>query len=68
MAQSAGRLEAAGAELLICPDNSCHLAFDHVNAACTVPFLHVAEVVSNAVRESGFKKAAILGTAYRRLP
>jgi aspartate racemase len=64
MAQSARRLEAAGAELLICPDNSCHLAFEQVNAGCTVPFLHVAEVVSAAARNSGFKKAAILGTAY----
>jgi aspartate racemase len=64
MAQSARRLEAAGAELLICPDNSCHLAYEHVRADCTVPFLHVAEVVAEAARTSGFKKAAILGTAY----
>jgi aspartate racemase len=64
MAESAGRLEAAGAELLICPDNSCHLAFDYVKAACTVPFLHIAEVVSQAARTSGFAKAAILGTGY----
>jgi aspartate racemase len=64
MAQSARRLEAAGAELLICPDNSCHLALEHVRPACSVPFLHIAEVVSEAARRSGFKKAAILGTAY----
>lgn len=64
MAQSAARLEAAGAELLICPDNSCHLAFDHVKAACSVRFLHIAEVVSRTARSSGFKKAAILGTRY----
>jgi aspartate racemase len=64
MIQSARRLEAAGAELLICPDNSCHLAFEHVKAACTVPFLNIAEVASTAAQTSGFTKAAILGTAY----
>jgi aspartate racemase len=64
MTESARRLEAAGAELLICPDNSCHLAYEHVQPACTVPFLHIAEVVAEVARKSGFKKAAILGTAY----
>jgi aspartate racemase len=64
MAQSAARLEAAGAAILICPDNSCHLAYEHVTAACTGPFLHIPEVVSRTAQKSGFKKAAILGTAY----
>ena len=64
MAHSAARLEAAGAELLICPDNSCHLAYEHVKAACSVPFLHIAEVVSAAARSAGFERAAIFGTAY----
>jgi aspartate racemase len=64
MVQSAKRLEGAGAEILICPDNSCHLAFDYVRAACTVPFLHIAEVVATRARQAGFTRAAILGTAY----
>lgn len=64
MAQSAARLEVAGAELLICPDDSCHLAVDPVKATYSVPFLHIAEVVSQAAQSSGFKKAAILGTRY----
>src|SRR6187549_501627 len=47
MLDSAGVLAKAGAAFAICPDNSAHLAWDHVQARTPIPWLHIAEAVGN---------------------
>src|SRR6266496_6803446 len=43
--ESARLLAAAGADFAICPDNSAHLAWDYVQEATPLPWLHIAEVL-----------------------
>jgi aspartate racemase len=64
MLESARTLAAAGADFAICPDNSAHLAWEHVQAATPIPWLHIAAVVGEAAARRGFKRVGILGTRY----
>lgn len=59
---SAARLAAVGAQLLVCPDNTLHQGLDLVRARSPLPWLHIAEEVARSARERGFKKVGVLGT------
>ncbi len=50
MLESAHLLAAAGADFAICPDNSAHAAWDEVQAATPIPWLHIARVVASEAR------------------
>jgi aspartate racemase len=60
--ESAARLVLAGAELLICPDNTVHQGLDLVRERAPVPWIHIAEEVVAEARRRGLKRIAILGT------
>jgi aspartate racemase len=64
MLDSARLLASAGADFAICPDNSAHLAWDHVQAETPIPWLHIARVVADEARRRGFKRVGLLGTRY----
>ncbi len=64
LAQDAAVLERAGAELIVLCTNTMHKVADTIEAAVTVPFLHLADATARAVLESGIDKVALLGTAY----
>ena len=64
MLDSAQRLVAAGADVLICPDNTVHAAFARVRPASPKPWLHIAEVVAAHAHRSGFKRLGLTGTAW----
>src|SRR5262249_21583903 len=53
MLESARRVAAAGADFAICPDNSAHLAWEHVLAETPIPWLHIGEVVSEEADRRG---------------
>jgi aspartate racemase len=61
---SAEKLRKAGADLLICPDNTAHQALDIVRAHSPLPWLHIAEEVARAAAERGYKRLLLLGTRY----
>jgi aspartate racemase len=61
---SAEKLRQAGAELLICPDNTAHQAIDLIRDRMPVPLLHIAEEVGNVAAQRGFRRLLILGTKY----
>jgi len=61
---SAAKLVAAGAEILICPDNTVHQALDLVREHSAVPWLHIAEEVAANATARRFKRLGILGTRY----
>ncbi|HEV8577741.1 MAG TPA: amino acid racemase [Thermoanaerobaculia bacterium] len=61
---SAGKLRTAGAELLICPDNTAHQALDIVRDRSPLPWLHIAEEVATTAAERGYKRLLVLGTRY----
>jgi aspartate racemase len=62
--ESAARLERAGAELLICPDNTVHQGLDLVRARSQVPWIHIAEEVVGEAQRRSLKRLAILGTRF----
>ena len=64
MLDSARRLEAVGAELLICPDNTVHQPWERIATGSSLPWLHIAEVVAEAALADGRHRTAILGTRY----
>ena len=61
---SARTLVAAGAEILICPDNTLHQALDLVRHELSTPWLHIAEEVSTLAAARGFTRLGVLGTRY----
>jgi len=62
LAQSARRLEGAGATAILIGANSMHKVYDDVAAAVSVPILHIAECVAQRMVDKGTRKAALLGT------
>jgi len=64
MLASADKLARAGADFLICPDNTIHQAFDLVEHRSPRPWLHIAREVSAEATRQGFKRLAVLGTRY----
>jgi aspartate racemase len=64
MLSSAGKLASAGADFLICPDNTIHRAFGMVAPKSPLPWLHIAEEVAAEAKRRGFRKLAITGTRY----
>ena len=64
MLESARLLAAAGADFAICPDNSAHLAWDHVQADTPIPWLHIARVVGEEAKRRDFRRVGLLGTRY----
>jgi aspartate racemase len=64
MLESAAKLVRTGVQLLICPDNTVHQGLDLVRERSPVPWIHIAEEVSDEARRRGFKRLAILGTRF----
>lgn len=64
MLRSAYKLAAAGADFVICPDNTIHAALDLVRPTSPLPWLHIAEVVADAAVARGFHRLGITGTRW----
>ncbi|HKW68346.1 MAG TPA: amino acid racemase [Terriglobales bacterium] len=64
MLSSAEKLAWAGADFLICPDNTIHRAFELVAPRSPRPWLHIVEEVANEARRQNFRRLALLGTRY----
>jgi aspartate racemase len=64
MLSSAHKLAKAGADFLICPDNTIHQAMPWVTRRSPLPWLHIAEVVAAQANELGFHRLGITGTRY----
>ena len=64
MLHSAHKLKAVGADFLVCPDNTIHLALPHVVRRSPLPWLHIAEEVAGEALARGFNRLAITGTRW----
>ena len=64
MLSSAEKLAKAGADFLICPDNTIHQVFDLVKHRSPRPWLHIAEEVAHEAKRSHYKRLGVLGTRY----
>lgn len=64
MLESAHKLAAIGAELLICPDNTIHSALALVEPRSPRPWLHIAAVVAEEAAARGFLRIGLTGTRW----
>lgn len=64
MLSSAHKLAAAGADFLICPDNTIHQALGGVQARSPLPWLHIADVVAEEARARGYRRIGLTGTRW----
>jgi aspartate racemase len=64
MLDSAMKLAAIGADFLICPDNTIHVAWDHVASRSPRPWLHIADGVAAEAAANGYRRLALLGTRW----
>ena len=64
MLSSAHKLARAGADFLICPDNTIHQAMQDVLPHSPLPWLHIAEVVAAEAKARGYRKLGITGTRW----
>lgn len=64
MLSSANKLAAAGADFLICPDNTIHQALPYIEARSPRPWLHIAGVVAAEAARRGFRRLGLTGTRY----
>ncbi len=64
LTDAAQRLEGAGAQgLLICA-NTMHLMAEEVQAAVSIPVIHVADAAARAVKAAGVRRPLLLATRY----
>ena len=64
MLDSARKLAAAGAQFLICPDNTIHQAMPWVETASPLPWLHIARVVAEQAVACGYRRLGLTGTRW----
>jgi aspartate racemase len=64
MLSSAGKLAGAGADFLICPDNTIHQALPYIESQLPLPWMHIADVVAEEAVRRGFRKLGLTGTKY----
>jgi aspartate racemase len=64
MAETARRLEGAGAEGLLLCSNTMHKVYEAVAAAVSVPILHIGDVTAEKLTADGVKRAGLIGTRF----
>ena len=64
MLASAHKLARAGADFLICPDNTIHQAFSYVEPRSPRPWMHIAEVVAAEAARYGYGRLGLTGTKW----
>jgi aspartate racemase len=64
MVDAAQRLEAGGAKVLLICTNTMHRMAPAVQAAVSIPLLHIADPTAERIKAAGFSKVGLLGTAF----
>lgn len=64
MLASAEKLAGAGADFLVCPDNTIHQAMPLVEPRSPLPWLHIAEVVAAEAAARGYRRLGLTGTRW----
>jgi aspartate racemase len=64
MAESARTLERAGAEFIVLCTNTMHKVAPAIEAAVSIPLLHIADPTGDAVRAAGVATVGLLGTGF----
>lgn len=62
LAQKARQIQQGGADYLFLATNTMHKVSDAITAAVSIPFVDIFAVTAEAVRTSGIRRVALLGT------
>jgi aspartate racemase len=64
LAEVAAKLQAAGADALVICTNTMHCVAPAIEAAVSIPLLHIADATGEAIRQAGLRRVALLGTRF----
>ena len=64
MVSSGQRLQAGGADGILIATNTMHKVAEQVQAATTLPLIHIADVTADAIKQQGLTKVALMGTQF----
>ncbi|KHA70418.1 racemase [Pseudomonas chlororaphis] len=64
LVDAARRLEAGGAECVVLCTNTMHKVAEQIQAAISIPFLHIAEPAAQAALDIDARAVGLLGTAF----
>ena len=64
LAEAAGRLETAGADLLVICTNTMHKVAPHIEQAIGIPLLHIADATADEIERAGLQRIGLLGTRF----
>ncbi len=62
LAEKIGRLERAGAEVIVCVSNTMHRVVEPIMAERATPFIHIADPTGAAIQRAQLRRIALLGT------
>ena len=61
---AAQRIEAVGADFLLICTNTMHRVAPEIEAAISIPLLHIADATAEALKSEGVASVGLLGTAF----
>ena len=64
LADAAAGLEACGVDFILICTNTMHKVYAQVQAAVSVPLIHIADATGEALKAAGIRKVGLLGTRY----
>lgn len=64
LAEAARALEAAGAAFLVLCTNTMHKVASTIEAAVSIPLLHIADPTAAAIKQAGHSTVGLLGTRF----
>jgi aspartate racemase len=64
LAKAAALLESAGADLLVLCTNTMHKVAAAIEAAVSIPFLHIIDPTADAIKQAGLTTVGLLGTRF----
>lgn len=64
LADTALLLQQAGADFLVLCTNTMHKVAPAIESTTQIPLLHIADPTAQAIKQAGYKRAALLGTRF----
>ena len=64
LADAAQRLERGGADFIVLCTNTMHRVADAIQAAVSIPLLHIADPTAEQIKAGGFNRVGLLGTGF----
>lgn len=64
LSQAASKVEAGGADFLLICTNTMHKVAPEIEAAISIPLLHIADATAERLQENKVKRVGLLGTRF----